>query len=64
VREYLPLINDPADFQAIIELIFTNLVHNAGNLDFELNLIGNMLLDAKNQDVVGPLGLEPRTCRL
>ncbi|MGE4169115.1 MAG: recombinase family protein [Candidatus Margulisiibacteriota bacterium] len=64
VRKYLPLIDDAGDFQKVIGLIFTNLVHNEGKLEFELNLLGKMLFEFVNQDVVGPLGLEPRTNRL
>lgn len=64
VRKYLPLIAEVQDFQKVMGFIFTNLVHNDGKLDFELNLIGKMMLEFGNQDVVGPLGLEPRTCRL
>lgn len=56
VRKLVPEIENVHDFQRVITLILSNLVHDHGNLDFELNLIGKMIIDLKSTDLVGPIG--------
>ena len=56
VRKLVPEIEDIHDFQRVITLILSNLVHDNGKLDFSLNLIGKMIIDLKSTDLVGQIG--------